>query len=75
MDCVEGQALIRVLETCRLLSILGYSLQGWAGRRKRLSTASEVSIPGRACFRLSITLEANPLTLLNDCTGFGSRSG
>lgn len=75
MDCVEGQALIGVVETCRLLSISGYSLQGWAGRRKRLTTTSEVSIPGRGCLSLSITLEANPLVLLNDCTGFGSRWG
>ena len=74
MDCVEIQALIGV-ETCRLLSISGYSLQGWAGRRKRLTTTSEFSIPGRACLGLSITLEANPLVLPNDYTRFGSRWG
>ncbi len=73
MDCLNCQALIGILETCRLLSISGYSLQGWAGRRKRLSTASEVSIPARDFFHPLITLEGNPLVFLNHCTRFGSR--
>jgi hypothetical protein len=49
-----------------------YRLQVWAGRQKRLSTASEVSIPDRD-FSLPIGLEANPLFLLKHCTRFGCR--
>jgi hypothetical protein len=49
-----------------------YSLQVWAGRQKRLSKTSEVSIPGRD-LSLPIDLEVNLLFIVKHCTRFGCR--